>query len=157
MSRRWANYTDEERFWYYVNLPTEENGCMLWNGSVGSKGYGLIVWDGKQRYAHRVSFLLHNQRLDNNLLIRHLCNNPLCVNPKHLAEGTHQDNSDDKVKANRQAKGEKVGLSKLTEQQVKDILASSDNNLSLSILYGVSDGLISMIRNRKRWKHIKLD
>ena len=39
----------------------------------------------------------------------HSCDNPICCNPKHLSKGTHKDNSDDKVRKNRHAFGEKNG------------------------------------------------
>lgn len=42
--------------------------------------------------------------------ILHECDNPRCVNPLHLFEGTDKDNSDDKVKKGRQAKWKKHGM-----------------------------------------------
>ena len=35
------------------------------------------------------------------LEIRHLCHNPSCVNPDHLATGSHAENMGDRVVANR--------------------------------------------------------
>lgn len=36
--------------------------------------------------------------------MRHLCHNPKCVNIAHLALGTHQDNANDRVAADRGAR-----------------------------------------------------
>ena len=53
------------------------------------------------------------------------------------------------------AQGEKVGTSKLKENQVLEIF--NNNKLSyskISKIYNVSIGTISMIKNKKIWKHI---
>jgi len=44
------------------------------------------------------------------MIIRHSCDNVVCVNPDHLLSGTPNDNIQDSVKRNRRAKGDKHGL-----------------------------------------------
>lgn len=51
-------------------------------------------------------------------------------------------------------KGEKNGMSKLTEQQVFDIINSTNTVKKLSNIYNVSTSLLYQIRLRKKWKHI---
>jgi len=44
--------------------------------------------------------------------INHRCDNPGCVNPKHLFLGTQKDNIRDMFRKDRQRKPAKVGTSK---------------------------------------------
>jgi len=97
----------------------------------------------------------------NNLpIVLHLDDNPSNNNVDNLRWGTHMDNINDRDSKNRQArlKGEDNGSAKLTE---KSVLAIRAANLSkrgdvtrLAIQYNVSQSRISLIRNRKSWKHI---
>ncbi len=81
---------------------------------LNKDGYGVMqtYLDGnkKQYLMHRVSYqLTNNIDLKSSELVCHKCDNPSCINPKHLFLGTHADNSADKVSKGRQAKGEVNG------------------------------------------------
>lgn len=59
---------------------------------------------------HRVAYqLYYNDNITPDDVICHKCDNPKCINPKHLFKGTHKDNQEDKCRKGRQAKGEKNG------------------------------------------------
>ena len=84
----------EIRFWKYVN---KTDHCWLWIGGLRN-GYGIINEGGKfgnAKYAHRISWQIHNGVIPDGMDILHRCDNPPCVNPKHLFVGTHQDNMRD--------------------------------------------------------------
>ena len=77
------------------------------HGLKGNKpgGYHQVRIAGKLQYVHRLAYAAYNKlRVESVTLVRHLCNNPRCINPDHLAEGTHQDNANDRVAAGRSAK-----------------------------------------------------
>lgn len=97
-----SSHTLWQRFWSYVDI-CDENQCWEWIGSRTEAGYGIIWWEGKLTYAHRLSvgFDTDNMHL---LQANHHCDNPPCVNPKHLYIGTQQDNMIDKVSRNRHKK-----------------------------------------------------
>ena len=99
----------------------------------------------------------YNRLIKDNMCICHKCDNPSCVNPHHLSEGTQQDNSNDMVNKGRAAKGEKQHLSKLTEKQVLEIRAKyakgGTTHRQLAKEYGVFHAVIGNIIRRKTWTH----
>ncbi len=99
--------SDKKRFWSKVS---KSDGCWIWIAGKDVDGYGYFKLRGKMFRAHRVSYLIQNGNITKEKpVIRHLCNNPACVNPVHLMDGTGQDNMDDMVKSGRQASGERNG------------------------------------------------
>jgi hypothetical protein len=90
----------------------------------------------------------------------HICDNPKCVNPTHLIEGTHQDNNTDRANKGRgnAARGEKNGLAKLTEKKVLEIREiysqGKTNYKKLGEEYGVDQTVIGRIVRYETWTHI---
>ena len=127
--------------------------CWEWTGTRNYADYGITQIDGRQIRAHRLSYELFNGTIPKGRLVLHHCDNPPCVNPKHLYIGTDVENVRDRVRRSRSACGENNGISKLTESKVRDIRSNSD--VSLRIMadkYSVDKSLISQIRNKKVWK-----
>lgn len=85
-----------ERFWLKV---AQAEGCWLWLGAKGRRGYGYLHRGGKtDRHpirAHRASWEIHFGAIPAGLWVLHKCDNPPCVNPNHLFLGTRKDNMDD--------------------------------------------------------------
>lgn len=136
-----------------------ESECWLWQRSMHVKGYGQIKKTGERRqaYAHRIAFELANGPIPDGKQVCHTCDNPRCVNPKHLFVGTSADNHQDMKRKNRHLFGEKNGGAVLTEQQVREILAllSVVSQHELGRRYGVSQGTISKIACGQRWTHLR--
>ena len=98
--------TREEVFWSRcANFDhRDRTACALWLGHRLPAGYGTMVdpETGDTVYAHRMSWTLkHDAEIPDGLVIRHLCSNPSCVRPAHLAIGTYEDNAADTKAAGR--------------------------------------------------------
>lgn len=91
----------EKAFWGRVELTANPDKCWPWRACVNSDGYGHMVFRGKLTYPHRIAWFLTTGQEPQGLLRHLVCDNPPCVNPRHLKEGTHQDNMDDMVRRNR--------------------------------------------------------
>lgn len=94
--------TIEERFWAKVDKSGE---CWLWIGGKNRQGYGTILRGKKTALAHRVAYEFFNGSIEENLLCLHSCDNPSCVNPKHLRLGDQFENMQECVEKGRAGKG----------------------------------------------------
>lgn len=98
--KRWGN--PETRFWNCVDKTPghgPKGDCWLWLGALqGNKLYGVVrnPINQKMTTAHRVAFYFANGYINEDLLVCHECDFGLCVNPKHLWQGTIQNNVDDR-------------------------------------------------------------
>lgn len=147
------------RFWSKVDKrgpvhPVLRTRCWLWTGCHNRQGYGQFWMEFCTYLAHRVSwFLVHNRWPKPQAL--HHCDHPSYVRPDHLFEGGDADNSADRVRKQRSAKGELHGRAKLTEQIVGKIrstyAAGGTSQATLAQRHGVVQQHISRILHKKRW------
>lgn len=90
------------RYWSKVNKASEDE-CWEWSGARNGKGYGQFGLNGKSTSTHRISYTIHHGEIPDGMIICHLCNNPPCVNPRHLYLGTAHDNMRQAVNEGRLA------------------------------------------------------
>lgn len=152
------NRRSVERFWELVE---KTEACWVWRGDRLPYGYGKFR-PFRTQYrkvapiipAHRYSFALANGGIDATLHVLHKCDNPWCVNPDHLFQGTDADNALDKVAKGRSMRGERQHKAKLTDADIVAIRRSPADALTLSSRYGISRQNIYAIRSGKTWKHL---
>jgi hypothetical protein len=142
--------------------------CLIWTGAT-SRGYGKIQVpaafspDGRYKtmVASHVAFFLHHGRWPNSELIMHSCDNPPCVNPLHLVEGTHQQNQEDCVRKGRtgrrgqnanHVRGDRCHNNVLSEDEVRSIRDSVGPAATIAAEFGCSDSTVRDIRKRRSWR-----
>lgn len=136
-------------------------GCWNWTG-FKLKGYGKFnkIINGKQvaLKASRHFYEHFNGPIPEGMLVCHHCDNPACVNPKHLFLGTHKDNMRDMSQKGRRLgsftgfRGEKMAHTKLTDDQARSIRTDPRPNNIIAAEYGVSRPLVSYIKSGRAWK-----
>lgn len=79
------------------------NGCWLWSGPVTQYGQINLVRDGKVLWiqAHRAAYEVFIGPIPKGMVVRHRCDTPACINPKHLLVGTRRQNVADAVARRR--------------------------------------------------------
>lgn len=88
----------------FMKTVNKKASCWQWEGFVDRHGYGRSSINCKHQGAHRVSYQLFVGPIPHNKHVLHKCDNPGCVNPKHLYVGTHKDNMRDTSIRNRRHK-----------------------------------------------------
>ena len=106
--------------------------------------------------AHRVSWQLFRSEIPAGLHVLHHCDNRRCVNPAHLFLGTHHDNMRDKVAKGRQStgRGNQQPRAKLTPEKVRAICRYNRPQRHIAAEYGVSQRLVTLVKQRKIWAHV---
>lgn len=146
------------RFWSKADV-RGPNECWPWLRSVDRCGYGKFQVGARSNdVAHRVAWRLVNGPVPEGLYVLHHCDNPPCVNPRHLYTGTQFDNMHDAVVRGRHVpppRGEAHRTSKLTIAKVAEIrrrAASGETQTSLAGEFGVTQTAISSVVRRRTWK-----
>lgn len=140
------------------------DGCWVWHGGTNKRGYGKIKFGGKDYLAHRVSFALYKNipiELVPDVLM-HSCDNPPCINPAHLSEGTHMLNVHDMHRKGRApAPIPQVGdanrnsvLTLLDVEKIIDMINGGVGNTEIGNIYGVHNSTISAIKRGKTWSNV---
>ena len=149
-------------------VESSEAECWEWLAGRSSNGYGAFHLGGSNKGAHRVAYVIfHNLEDWPSQHILHLCDNPGCVNPHHLQEGTQSENMRQMWERGRASaenfvppglKGEEKSQAKLTNAEVLEIRKRyAEGGCTQAVLaneYGVSESLICYVINRKRWAHV---
>jgi hypothetical protein len=145
----------EERFWSKVE---KSDGCWLWRGAIGKRGYGTFSIGGRTYRAHRIAYEMTYRPLSPGVEACHHCDTPLCVRPDHLFAGTHAENVADMVEKARHRYGEVHPKARLTAGEVIEIRAlyatGSISQARLGARYAVSKQSIAAIIHGKHWTRL---
>jgi hypothetical protein len=135
-------------------IPEPNSGCHLWLGAIDSDGYGRLSAAGEKRIrrAHRAAWEIVNGPIPSGLFVCHRCDQPSCVNAAHLFIGTPADNNADMKRKGRRSRA--LGRPwKLTEEDVRSIIADRRDVQSIATAYGVDRSYVAKIRKGTRCAH----
>jgi len=148
-----------DRLWHQSETGDPDE-CWIWVGHISQDGYGQIGVNNEICRSHRVAYRLDNGEPAENFVCHH-CDEPLCVNPNHLYDGTPKENQEDAVERGRIANGTEQHDAELCESQVKEILkkynSTDKTQKELGEEYGVSRQTVSKITRRITWKHVTVE
>ena len=145
--------TEKARFLAKVRVA--ESGCWEWQAfKMKRNGYGFFRTPTRHELAHRVAYRLFVAPLIDGLDVMHSCDNPGCVNPEHLRQGTHKENMEDCSLKGRNSFGEKHG--KLTDEQVKFAVESHLLQREVAEIIGCTQSYVSELRRGGTRKHLAL-
>lgn len=152
--------TEYDRFFKRVKVGKVRD-CWNWQGSRIGGGLWHGQWrngNGEHELAHRAAWRLMRGEIPAGLCVLHKCDNASCCNPTHLFIGTQSDNLHDMWHKKRgrpkSNSGEAHGMSKLTDDIVREIRASPARGVDLARRFGVAPTTITDIRKRRIWKHL---
>lgn len=135
-----------------------KDGCWITNYKV-IKGRPKIKINSKSHLLSRVVYEIYKGTPPGDSHVCHTCDNPLCINPDHFFLGSHAENMLDRARKNRQAKGSRVGSSKLVESQVLEIRKLLlENKLTCKQIgekFGISADSVMEINRGTAWTHVK--
>ena len=134
--------------------------CWIWPGPKNSEGYGLLKTK-KVGYvrAHRAIYEAVYGSIPKGRLVMHKCDNPPCINPRHLFEGTVADNNHDMTRKGRGVypRGVHHGMAKLNNSRVRLLRSLRKKGQSISSLarqFGLAESTIVEAAQGQTWRHI---
>lgn len=115
----------EQRFWSKVDRSGGPDTCWPWIAGHNERGAG-IAQDPETRkmgVATRILWRMTIGPIPEGIQVLHRCDNPPCMNPKHLFLGTRSDNMRDMFAKGRDDVGRRPGapLTKLTPDMLLEI------------------------------------
>lgn len=142
-----------------IEFAINKNGCHVCvSHKAGHQTYPMLCRNGKAMSMHRALFIDAYGPLEKGIVVRHKCDNTLCINLEHLEAGTQAENVRDMIERGRHyagcQKGEKNAFSRLTEDNVRFILGYKGNQRELARLFGVSPATINDIKRGRTWAHL---
>ncbi len=155
-----------DRFWSKVRRRGEDE-CWPWMSHADRDGYGCFKLPGSARRDGKPANvratwmalkLSTGVEPPSDAFICHHCDNPTCVNPRHLFIGDCKANGADMARKLRGVRGVRHHKSKLSEEAVREIRrrysAGGASQQSLADEYGVAQTVVSCIVRGLIWRHV---
>jgi hypothetical protein len=135
-----------------IEYVKDKNGCWNVTSHIRSsygEGYTRAHYNGRRDYIHRIFYEIHKGPIPKGMCVCHKCDNPVCINPKHMFLGTLADNVHD-----AQSKGRIRNSPKLNEasvRQIRDMISEGITQREIGAMFGVGFTTICEIAKRRNW------
>ena len=141
----------------HIEYEIDDNGC--WNcvsHNCDSSGYPRFYYKNKTYKMSRFVYEVYKEKIKDGNVILHTCDNPKCINPNHLTQGSHQENMIDM--ANKKRHPIKMKIDVWVEETILDIYDLYHNKIynqrELSEKYNMSRSIINKITRGISYKHL---
>lgn len=141
-----------------VVLPYNGSECLTWPFRTDEHGYGEInIGKKRHKVSRYVCTKIHGEPPTPKYQAAHSCGNGhlACVTRNHLSWKTRAENEADKVIHGTHNRGERHPLSKLTENDVREIrsLSGTITYKEIASRFAISLGCVRNVIARRAWAH----
>ena len=137
---------DEREFWTGVEKTPK---CWNWIKGKTHSGYGRFHFQGRRVFAHHLSWFFSHGSWPT-LFVCHKCDNPACIRPDHLFEGTQLDNMRDAAKKGRI----NTKFSRSIVLKVVKMRRMGRTEKQVSAKLGISEPMVGRIMRGLNWSHL---
>lgn len=139
------------RIFQYIDMTGGPEACWPWKRKVRESDGRPYITIGLRRYlAYRLVYeLSFGEKIPQGQVIRHICDNPSCCNPRHLLTGTQQENMND-MKAR-----ERHGLPHHVVRRIRALRKQGRTQQEVADLYGISREVVSKIDTKRLYEHVE--
>lgn len=131
--------------------PTDD--CVVHPFHKRNGGYGFTRINGRKITMCRAVLVLTGRQPTQHTL--HSCDNPPCVNPRHVRAGTALENAADRERSGHTAHGAQIPQFRLSDDQVREIRASLETHKEIAARLGVHPTTVSQIRRGLRRQRVQ--
>ena len=149
------------------SMPEPMSGCLLWIGAIcGSRKRPVLrittdKWKSCGWNPARIAYFLAYGAFDDAQVVCHKCDNPLCVEPRHLFLGSRLDNNRDRHRKGRTKipgeKGEQRYNHILTKDDIPKIFelyAAGVRTVEIAERFGVARQSVANVLFKRAWRHL---
>lgn len=142
---------------YNIKYTVDANGCHVCTShKPNDKGMPYFQINNVTYSIVRWMYEKYNNKIPAGLVVRHKCDNRMCINIEHLELGTKADNNRDRKLRGRNADthGEKCHTAKLTNAQALAIFLSGKSRNEIAKEFKVRRNVVDQIKTGRRWSKI---